>query len=225
MSIFSLLRNSGKGLAIIAGAFISTTTLGAALITGTTGAVTEIAPPASVAPGALESDAQIIIFSEASLTLLAAEAVDHAGAGAVSSPGGLAPGVISSGANVTSFLLSMDKVGSSATLINLLGSVTFDMDILGLEVFTASLNGSDATYGNPGTTYPTSARGLELFSQDTFEISNDLRTLNVDLQTSDAVDQVRIYVDNSTSAIPEPTTWLMMGTGLIGLSALRRRRK
>lgn len=225
MEMLAFPGRSVRAFALAAAFLIPATQVEAALITTTTGAVTEIAPPGSVAPGSLESNTEIQIFAESSLSLLVDQSVNHTGPGAVASTAATNPGVIGAGTNVVTYFIHFDKVGASSTLVRQTGSVTFDMNILGLDIFDANLDNGDGPFGAAGTTYTTTGlRGLELTGQDNFSISGDERTLNLNLGTSTAVDQIRVFVQSGPALVPEPSTYLMLGAGLLGLSLLRRRR-
>jgi hypothetical protein len=172
-------------------------------IVGTTGAIVDssLSPPASVVPGATESDTDILLFPEATQTMLGAPvAVDISVPGFYSFPGSapFSPGVIPAGATVDSYFLHFDRV-SATGFARLSGSATFDCPIVGVIVLTANLDASDASLGRAGTTYPTGAapaRGLEF--EENVTLSADRLTLSVELEIQagtagdNTVDQIRI---------------------------------
>ncbi len=199
----------------------------AAAVIGTTGAISEIAAPASTLEGALDSNTQIFLFAEqASVTLASALSVDVNAPGTYSNgnPPVAGSGQIAAGTLVDSYFVHFNPASGNQTLT---GSVTFDTDILGVLVLTAALSGSDAGLGGPGTVYiPAGSdpnRGLD-FGPDAMTLSANLRTLSFSLSdNSNRVDQVRIVVAGAGPIIPEPDTALLFGAGLLVLAAARRR--
>jgi hypothetical protein len=181
------------------------------------GATQQIAPPASCALGALESNTVTRVFPEVqNLTLAAALNVDANGAGTYNSAGSLNGGAIAPGTTVNSYYLYSDPVGGSNQVYE--GFVRFDEQILGVIVLRAGLNGSDLLLGNPLTTYADNeARGLELSTNsDRFSISLSEFELRYVFRTSTATDDIRIIT------VPAPATLALAGMG--GLAAMRRRR-
>ena len=203
-----------------------TTNAGAAIIS-TTGQVVQIAAPASVVPGALESNHEIRAFAELQEFALPVDVIANVtAAGLYDQPGDLTPGVIAAGAAVDSYLLHADKMGLCGNKL-LTGSVTFDADILGVIVLGSNLNSSDAVLGAPGTTYPGSmwnlVRGLELRpSRDYLIVEPDLRTVQVHFRVGWAVDQIRVITAAPGPPVPEPAALVLLLTG--SMLALRRRR-
>ena len=160
-----------------------------AAITGTTGAVQQVAPPASVVEGTLRSDHTITAFDERQcVTLATSLAVDV-------TPGG-GSGTIPAGTSVSSQFLHLDPTTASA--VTLSGSVTTDEAVLGVITSQANLDASDATLGAPGTAYATgnTARGLEgpgplPANGDSLAISG-ANTVTVTFKERFHLDQVRI---------------------------------
>ena len=204
-------------------ALLSTQSL--ASIISTSPSVYKVDAPASVLLHAKESNDQIIIFDELQGFTLTDNVTLN-----ITSPGDypedtFTPGTISSGTTVDVHLIHFDPVGSPANPIRLQGSVTFGADILGVIVFDSSLYGSD-WLGNPTTTYPSvghgyfSQRGPEFDPQDYFTLSEDMRTLSVDLLSQDKLDEIRIVTN---AAVPIPSAIWMLGSGLIAFAGIRKK--
>ena len=202
-------------------------------VTATTGAVVVIPAPASIVTGGLESDTQIDAFAEMQGTALA-----HAITLDITVPGTsptatnqhLSTGSLPAGSLVNSYYLHFDDVGSSTTTaVALSGSITFDTDVIGLDVLSNTLNATDAFVGLASVTYDSadSARGLELVAggvgigpNDSITLSSDRRTVSFNLRDEGSSDDVRII-----TAVPEPSGALLFLVGGVGLlSALRLRR-
>jgi hypothetical protein len=165
-----------------------------AAIVSTTGAVTEIPVPASTRQGALESDTTIYAFDE----------------------------VIAEG--LQSHFLHFDKVGNSGAFMSASGTVTFDFPIVAVLWHTDDLNATDALYGVPGKKryFKKKDRGAEVDGQnfelaDVLELVDDF-TLSLDLHTN-FVDQIRVL-----TAIPVPPAVWLLGSALMGLVAIGRRK-
>ncbi len=187
----------------------------------TTGAFVEISPPGSVELGALESNSAIFAFAEMlGIRLEGDLPVDITRPGVYDSADDLTPGLIFAEMPVDIYFLHSDPVGGDT--VKLVGSITFDQDILGIIVLSAGLDATDAMLGYPGTVYPTglSGRGLD-FAGSNFDIltlSEDRRTITVDWRTGFKVDQIRII-----TAVPGPGGLALLA--LAGLVGARRRRR
>ncbi len=216
----SRLRSAFAALALVA------LTAGAAHAQGVVAktAVTLVVPgPSNVTEGQHESDTKVTAFMEnQSLILTAPLSVDIKSPGTYSTSASLTPGTIPTGTLVNSFYFYSDPVTNTGKVFT--GSITFNSDILGLEVSGTSLNNTDALLGLAGTTYPSSDpnRGLELTgvtNSDIITLSSDRRTLTWSFTTANSLDGVRVL-----TAVPEPTTALPLGLALLAGLALMRRR-
>jgi hypothetical protein len=190
-------------------------------IVSTSGAVAVISPPANIQTGVLESDTVVSVFAERiSHTLSANVGVDITIPGAYVPPvmdpsTFLTPDVLLAGAAVDSYFVHLDPV----TNTSLEGSLSFDRDILGLIMTDATLAASHAELGFPGTTYGTQGQ-LEI-GQESITLSADRRTVSFILNVLPNRDTMRIV----TSAVPEPSTALLLFAGVATwLATLRRRR-
>lgn len=165
-----------------------------AAIVSTTGAVTEIAAPASIRQGAMESDTAIWAFNET-----------------------IAEGL-------ASHYLNFDKVGVSGAFMSASGTITFDTPIVAVLWHPDDLAATDGLFGAPGTKYMGAKkdRGAELDGQyfalaDVLEVIDDF-TLSLDLHTN-FVDQIRVL-----TAIPLPPAVWLLGSAIMGLVAIGRRK-
>ena len=181
-------------------ALMSMVAAASASITGTSGQITQIAPPASVAIDALESDTTMYAFDEQQgVTLASPLAVNITTPGTYDDSSDLTPGTIPAGTVVNSHFVNADHIGTQAPGVVLDGTVTTDTDILGIIVMQHELNHSD-NLGAPGTTYPTGdfGRGFNLDDQNDFIIEQiDKRTVEIHSQVRVHADQVRIITDGT----------------------------
>ena len=96
------------------------------------------------------------------------------------------------------------------TLVNQLGTVNFDADILGLVTSPSRLNNSDflglSQVNYVGTPY----RGLE--AGDIVTIS-DPRTITLDWSASSPGDYIRVLTQ--VTPVPVPGTFILLATGLL----------
>ncbi len=203
-----------------------------ASIVGTTGAIAVISSPPNVRLGFEESNSQIRAFAERQDETLASNlSVDISAPSTV--PNGssinLTPGTIPAGTHVESWLLHFDPVGSPQSAVALSGSITFSTQVLGIEVLTTSLDSTDSLFGAPGSEYEGSEplKGLELavglVGINTFDgitLSADRKTITAILSTQMSLDEVRIF---TAVPVPEPSTFVLLGAGALGLLALSRR--
>ena len=167
-----------------------------------TSGLSEISPPASVQPGALDSDTQAFIFEEHASILLTEDLnIDASLTGTVtSSPA--SPDTIAAGTSIASYYLHFDKIGGSSVFVEVNGDVEFDRDILGIVFLTNSLDDTDPILGFPSTLYPTlnPSRGIIMeFGIDSFTVSEDRRSFQFSLQTANRVDSLRIITAPSFS--------------------------
>lgn len=196
-------------------------------IASVSGAMTEIAPPASVVAGALESSGTIFVFDEgiSPVPLTPDLFFDHIGPGAFE---GTPPPyfLMPKGAMLHSYLVHFDPVGTSLT--SLTGSITFDPGelILGIQAHTPDIFSTDLFFGAAGVTYPTAGsddfRGFDTFVtiDDTGTVAFDLNTVTFEFAAELGVDEARIFTFN---AVPEPATAAIVIVG-VGLGLVGRRR-
>lgn len=135
-----------------------------------------------------------------------------------------AGGTIAAGTVIASHYVFFDP-GPTRSLI---GSVTFDADILGVATSTTNLAASDFLITNSVTYLNPSLRGLEA-GQDFISFSG--KTLSVDFLASTPGDYIRVFTGRSAkfgdnidpSVVPLPAAGLLLFGALGGLSFLRRR--
>ncbi len=176
-----------------------------ALVSGVSGQMTKIAPPADARAQQLESSTTMFTWDERQDVELTSDvAVDITTAGMYEDPEDLTPGVVPAGTVVRSHMVHADKVGTTAPNIWLTGTLTFDQDIVGIALEADTLYGSDFL-GAPGTRYPTSGRPerrLNLETQGDFVLWQiDDRTVVIQVETAAHFDQIRILTADTA---PEP---------------------
>ena len=198
----------------------------------TTGNVEQIAPPASVTSGSLESSSFARVFAERTEFQLSQNIlVDVTQPGFADHVIDLTPGQILANQIVDSYLLHADRITGGTPLVTFEGSVTFDRPILGAIVTTERLNATDSILGSPTTDYtpPAQFRGFDGpdFSvsaeavRDSLQLSADYRTIDFLFRSATFCDQVRII----TLAVPEPTLAAIVSFVVVGFGFLSRHKR
>lgn len=182
-------------------------------------------PPADVSQNELESSEKLFVFEERTLVTPSGVTVNILDPGLYDQADELVDGSLPGGLEVISNFVHFDRVPETG-LPNLVGSVTFDQDVIGIIVLSDELTATDADFGAVGTVYTSGPpfaddrRGLE-FAQapilDAVTLSDDRRTVTIDAGSLLARDGVRIITN-----VPEPASLGVLLAGLI-VSALRRR--
>lgn len=196
-----------------------------AAIVSLTGDLVAAPAPASVLDGALESNVSMLVFSERSGYVLAAEVDAVLALPSLSFAGDAIPsaGTIGTGSPVDSWLVHADRIGA-AWSSRMSGSVTFDSDILAVIVRSSNLAATDAELGAAGTLYGTDAyRGID-DANDTIAISADRRTLTLALRHS-TLDNLRVVTAAAladASPVPLPASLLLLPAALFVLLRSRR---
>ena len=105
---------------------------------------------------------------------------------------------------------------------NIKGMVNFDADILAVLTRTITLAATDYL-ANTGVNYLNpSLRGLE--PGDLVTISG-ARQISIDFTASSPGDYVRVLTAFSPGALPEPSSYALIGVALLGMGVARRRRQ
>ncbi len=190
-------------------------------IVSITGNIVIVGPPASVITGQYQNNGNIRLFEEQEAIELTSRVwVDIVSPGRYDEPGDLEDDAfLRRDTMVASYLLHADPRNPPQEYQ---GTVEFDMDILGVIVRRNRLRNTDAMLGAPGTAYPDDSypsTGLELDPDEDWVRLIDQRTLRVHFTVHNAVDEVRVL-----TAIPEPGSWLLLASGLLGLGLGQRRR-
>lgn len=186
--------------------------------------IVSIGAPASVLPGALESNTDIYMFQEqAGLTLGAPLPVDITASGLWNSSSGPgSPGVIPASTKINSYFFHADLETPPDKY--LFGVVTLPQMVLGIIVEDSSLDATDAALGAGGTLYPTGTqyRGLNSgLLPDFLFLSGNRVDLAALLRLQPKLDQFRVI-----TVVPEPASGTLLAlAGGLAVALLGRRRK
>jgi len=198
----------------------------------TLGAISLVAPPPDVRLNALRDDTTIWAFAEQQNVLLAAPLTFSITQPGTSPSGGNinnSPGDVSAGTRVNSYYLHYESVtGTGNHNVLTSGSITFDTDILGIAIYNARLNQSDAALALGTTLYPhNQERELDIADNsiygqdgnDRITLSADRRTVFLEIGNTGGLDQVRIV-----TAVPEPSAFWLALSSAMSVTAWRIRR-
>lgn len=190
----------------------------ATTITGDANTIILNPAPTSVAPNSLTSNTKIYGWAEQQgFTLTQSLVVDANAAGSYNGGQTYSTSTISAGTIVNSFLLHYDKVSGNPTIT---ANFTFSSQILGLIFTVTNLDASDLLRPLGQSMNVGGQRGLD--DSGDIVISNDLRTLTF-IAGGTNIDQVRVITD--IASVPEPGTYALIGTGIMTLGLIRRKRK
>lgn len=172
-----------------------------------TGLMKFVSPGPTFVPGRYEDSNRILVFRERSCVFLEADLEVN-----VTKPGQYIrverrnKQSINAGQVIGSYLLQLNPIGEfSRNEIDgarVIGQITFNRPILGLIGGTTQLISTDKLLGHPRGNYGDTRRGIEPTrpddrpdsGRDNVTLSNDRRTLSLDLSASSAVDQIRVIV-------------------------------
>ena len=172
-----------------------------------TGLMKFVSPGPDFVPGRIEDSNRILVFRECSRVILKSDLEVN-----VTEPGQYIRvrrwnrQSIGAGQVVGSYLLQLNPTGEFFRNENdgarVIGQITFNRPILGLIGGTTQLISTDELLGHPRGNYGNTRRGIEPArpddqpdsGRDNVTLSNDRRTLSLDLSASSAVDQIRVIV-------------------------------
>ena len=175
-----------------------------------TGLMKFVSPGPDFVPGRYEDNEHIVVFAERQgITLDSEIPVDLASPGLYQRLHRHNDQKIAAGTTVRSYLLQLDPLGTrernSENKPRVTGQITFDKPVIGLIAGTARLTNTDMLLGHPDGQYKTTRRGIEPtrkeenlgIKRDAVILSEDRRTLSLDLSAGSAVDQIRVIVEET----------------------------
>lgn len=172
-----------------------------------TGLMKFVSPGPEFVPGRYEDNEHIVVFAERQgITLDSEIPVDLTSPGLYQRIHRHNDQKIAAGTTVRSYLLQLDPLGTrernSENKPRVTGQITFDKPVIGLIASTSRLTNTDTLLGHPDGQYKTTRRGIEPtrkednlgIKRDAVVLSDDRRTLSLDLSAGSAVDQIRVIV-------------------------------
>ncbi len=132
-------------------------------------------------------------------------------------------GTILTGTTLDSHMIFLNTPGTSRTM-DWSVDWTFDGDILGVmsDGWGALEVASSSFLGALDTTYPGTLNGRGMEGSDSYLVSGNMIT--VSMLVTEPGDWIRV-VTTSTAPVPEPSTMILMGSGLFGLVVYNIRRR
>ncbi len=172
-----------------------------------TGLMKFVSPGPEFVPGRYEDSERILVFPERSEVLLNSDLkVDVTEPGKYIRVRRRDRDVLAAGQMIRSYLLQLNPIGEfprkEVNEARVIGQITFDRPIIGLIGGTSLLTKTDELLGHPLGEYGESRRGIEPSrsndlpdsGRDDVTLSQDRRTLSLDLSASSAIDQIRVIV-------------------------------
>jgi hypothetical protein len=185
------------------------TSVARAEIVGTTGAIVEIGPPASLMQDELASLTEAFAFDELqNVTLTAPLPVDITEPGTYDETSDLTAGSLAAGTVVDSHMIHSDHPDDAPGNTRVEGTVVVDNDIVGIQVLGPTLDTGDGPLGLPGTIYPTGFTQRQIAidpDRDFLILQVDKRTVFFHIETNAHVDEVRI-ITKASKAVPAVTS-------------------
>ena len=176
----------------------------------TTGLMKFVSPGPNFTPGRYEDSEHILVFAERNgVVLEAAIPVDLVEPGQYQRINRRERNSIGAGDHVRSYLVQLDPIGQlqkkPENRSRVVGQITFDRPIIGLIGSSSKLNATDPMLGHPRGDYGNAPRGIEPprtdnvtdIGRDLVVLSQDRRTLSLDLSAGSALDQIRVVVRES----------------------------
>ena len=175
-----------------------------------TGLMKFVSPGPEFVPGRYEDNEHIVVFAERQgITLDSEIPVDLTSPGLYQRIHRHNDQKIAAGTTVRSYLLQLDPLGTrernSENKPRVTGQITFDKPVIGLIASTSRLTNTDTLLGHPDGQYKTARRGIEPtrkednlgIKRDAVILSDDRRTLSLELSAGSAVDQIRVIVEET----------------------------
>lgn len=129
---------------------------------------------------------------------------------------------LSTGDTVASHYIFFDP----ASVQNIEGYVLFDSEILAIMTSKDNLDDSDFLANVSANYLSPTLRGLEAFEDVVSIDGGNANRLNIRFQANSPGDYIRVLTKRSPGAntVPEPMTMALMGTGLVGMGVIRRKK-
>jgi arylsulfatase A len=166
-------------------------------------AVIPNARPTNVSFNATELDSTLVVQERSDVlkSPLTVDAIADNGM-LLSSPAQAQSGILPGGTSFTSYLFHLDPVNDNPLqTISSLGTITFAGEILGIIFDDASLAATDPSLGSLGNYGTSVTRGLNLGSEGSLLVSNDLKSITFDLEVAgDDMLQFRVLTSLATFA-------------------------
>lgn len=142
-------------------------------------------------------------------------------AGVYDAPTDLSPGNLPSGTTVSSYFLFAQSGGNASNQYSYAGQITFTDIIIGLQRSRDTIRMADNSQISLAFDYDV---GNYNFTNESFTISPDKKTINFTFLNGSGMDNLRIITEASPMAVPEPKTYLLLSFALLGTLFLYSRK-